>query len=89
MSRVLRDDPGLEGAIAVAGDLDLDRAEIALNLLAARAVAVVAAAAAFGGVFLASQVMGKLGTHRPLNQRLGQLLQHALGAGDLLNRLPR
>src|SRR5580704_12054187 len=70
-----RYDLRLEGAIAVPRNLDHRLPKIALQRLAACAVARVATALAAGVVLLIPQVMGQLGVHRTLHQRLRQLFQ--------------
>src|ERR1700726_1142407 len=65
----------LEGAIAVPRNLDHRLTKIALQRLAACAVARVATALTAGVVLLIPQVMGQLGVHRTLHQRFSQLFQ--------------
>ena len=60
-----------EGAVPVPRNLDLRFHEITLQLLAAGPVAGVATATTRGVVLLVTQVVGQLGVHRPLHQRLG------------------
>ena len=54
-ARVLRDQDGLEGAVAVTGQVDLDNADVGLHALLARAVVLVGSHA-FG--FLLALQMG-------------------------------
>ena len=67
--------------IAVARNLDLERAEVALQTLPARPVTAVATAMADSFMLLVPQVRGQLSRHRTLQNRLGQLLQKTMLAG--------
>ena len=82
-----RDDLRREGAVAVPRNRDLRFPEVALQLLAAGAVAGVAAQPALRIMLLVAQVVGQLGVHRPLHQRLGQLLEKPLLADQVRRTL--
>src|SRR6478609_3930155 len=80
--RFFRDDLGLEGAVAVAGYLDLDRADLGQHRLRPVAVAGVPAVAARGVVAVIAQVIGDLTIQRGLHQPLGQLREQPTLAGQ-------
>jgi hypothetical protein len=77
----------LEGPVPVARHFDLYRSEVSLHLFPASAIAVVPAAAPFRRVLLIAEVVIQLGIHRPLDQRLGQLLEQAVWPDNLLRAL--
>src|SRR5579862_945800 len=72
---VTRYDLRLEGAIAVPRNLDHRLPKIALQRLGACSIARVATALAPGVVLLIPQVVGQLGVHRTLHQRLRKLFK--------------
>ena len=66
----------LELAVAITGHIDRHFALIALDRLAAAAVAGVTATAALRCVLVIAQVVGELGFKYPLHQVLRQLLEN-------------
>ena len=77
----------LEAALAVAGHLDRQRAELALERLAAAAVAGVAGRVGHRRMPVVAEVLGHLGVQRLLHQQLGQLLEQAVLADQVLGLL--
>src|SRR5688572_17687367 len=84
---MLRHDLRLERAAAVPRRLKLHLAEVALQLLLRRAVPAVAAVVAGRVVPAVPKVLIELGIHRPLEQRLRELLQQPVFANNLLRLL--
>ena len=85
-ARVLGHDLRLERASSVARLLDPHRPVPGMHGFRGRAVAGVAGPAGRRLAVLVTEMVGQLGRHRPLNKTLGQPLQQAVGAGDLLRR---
>ena len=88
---MLGHDLRFEAAFAVTRNLDRQFAELALECLAAAAVASVAAGVAAGvghrRMPFMAQVRGHLHVQCPLDQSLGQLLQQAVLANQVLGLL--
>lgn len=80
---MLGDQLRLERAIAVAGNLDGQFVELALEGLAAAAVARVASGVGDRFVLVVTEVLGHLGIQRLLDQQLGQLLEQAVLADQV------
>ena len=83
------DDLGIIGAVAIPWHFDFHSAEITLNLFPALAVAVVATAASFCGVFFIAEMMAQFGIHCPLDQCLRELLQQPVWPYDLFGGFSR
>jgi hypothetical protein len=75
---------GFEGAIAIAGHVDGHRANVVDRRLGAGAVAGVPAVAAGRIVLAIAEVRGPLDLQARLQDELGDLRQHAVGADQLL-----
>ena len=83
----LGDQLRLEAAGPVARDRDLDLAVLGQDRLRARPVAAVAAAAAGRVALLVAKMLGQLRTKRALDQRLLQLLEKPVLAGQVFGLL--
>src|SRR5438270_5253300 len=68
----------LKGAAPIPRRLHFQRAEVALQRLAGRAIARIAAVVSRRVVLLIPQVIGQLGVHRPLQYPFGQALQQTI-----------
>ena len=84
---MLGHDLRFEAAFAVTRNLDRQFAELALECLAAAAVASVAAGVGHRRMPFMAQVRGHLHVQCPLDQSLGQLLQQAVLANQVLGLL--
>ena len=84
---VLGDELGLEAAVTVAGHLDGQLAEIALEGLPALAVAGVATGVGNRLVAFMAQVLSQLSVQSSLDQQLGQLLEQAVLADEVFRLL--
>lgn len=82
---VLADQLGIEGALAVPGDLYRQIAPVVLERLGGLAVARVAAVPAVGGMLLLAEMIAEFGFQDPF----GHALLHAPIAGRLRRRGPR
>src|SRR5205807_10338624 len=80
----LFDDLRLEAAVPVARSVDLDLPVLGDQRLRWRAVALIGSPTRRLAMRLIAEVLGQLNLHRPLDQPLGQLSEHAAGPGDLL-----
>lgn len=78
---------GLETAGAIARDRQTDLAILGQDGLGPRAVAAVAAAAPSRIALFVTEMIGKLGAQRPLDQRLLQLLENPVIAGQIFRLL--
>jgi len=76
-----------EGGLAVAGRLQLQLAEVAVQVFAAFSVARVAPMVAGRVVLLVAQMIGHLGFQGPLQEGFGQLLEQAVLPDDILGFL--
>jgi len=76
-------DPRVEAAVAVAGNLQLDPADVGEQRLAGHPVAAVARPAAGRVVLLIAEVFGHLLGQRPLQHRLRDLGQQTVRAEQL------
>jgi hypothetical protein len=74
----LRHDLRLEGPVAIARNVDLDRSVLGQHRLGRGSVAVVARPAAGRIAFLVTKMVRQLGAQRPLEQRLLELLEQAV-----------
>ena len=77
----------LEGAVAIARHVDIDRSVLGQHRLGIAAVAVVAGPPAGGIALLVAEMMRQLGTERPLEQRLLELLEQAVFAQQVFRLL--
>lgn len=89
-ARVLRDQDGLEGAVAVTGQVDLDNADVDLHALLARAVALVGSHAC--NLLLALQMGHKFAQQGCLQEALRDLEDqvaqaHLPGVGTLTDEV--
>jgi hypothetical protein len=84
---VLRDDPRLEAAVAIARRFQIQLAELAFQFLPAAAISRIAAVVARRVVLLVADVLCQFGVERTLQQRLRQLLEKAVLACDLFGIL--
>ena len=85
---VLADQLGIEGALAVPGDLYRQIALVVLERLGGLAVATVAAVPAIGGMLLVAEMIGKLGFQDPLGHALLHALEQAVFAEEILGIHP-
>ena len=77
----------IEGAVAVARHLEIDRAILSQHGLGIAAVAMIVAAAAGRVALLVAEVVGQLRPERPFQQRLLQLLEQAIFAEQVFRLL--
>ncbi len=80
-------DPGLEGRFAVAGRLQLQLAEVALQGFRAFPVARVAPVVARRVVLLVAQMIAEFGFQRPFQEGFGQLFEQTVLPDDILGLL--